>query len=76
MMNPLRTGSEMKLAMKPSRRSPNTRAMIPVVMARVAVRMVKLLPLPATTLPTAAAESAAVADMGPTTRCFELPKAA
>ena len=38
MMKPLSTGSEMKLAMKPSRATPNTRARTPVVMARVAVR--------------------------------------
>ena len=38
MMNPFRTGSEMKLAMNPSRASPKTSAITPTVMARVAVR--------------------------------------
>ena len=38
MMKPLSTGSEMKLATKPRRARPATRARTPVVMARVAVR--------------------------------------
>jgi hypothetical protein len=38
MMKPLSTGSEMKLATKPSRASPATTPMMPAVMARVAVR--------------------------------------
>ena len=76
MMNPLSTGSEMKLAMNPSRNRPKRRAITPAVMAKVAVSAAKS-PWPAvTTVPTAAAERAAVADIGPTTRCFELPKAA
>ena len=76
MMKPFSTGSEMKLAMNPSRKRPNRRAITPAVMAKVAVSAAKS-PSPAvTTVPTAAAESAAVADIGPTTRCFELPNAA
>ena len=75
-MKPFSTGSEMKLAMKPSRARPNARAMMPAVTARVAVNVAYIPLFAATIEPTAAAESAAVADIGPTTRCRELPKAA
>jgi hypothetical protein len=76
MMKPLSTGSEMKLARKPSRSSPAPRASSPVVRARATVWAAKpVLPWVATSA-TAAADRAAVADIGPTTRCRELPKAA
>ena len=38
MMKPLSTGSEMKLATKPSRASPAITPMTPVVIAKAAVR--------------------------------------
>jgi hypothetical protein len=76
MMKPLSTGSEMKLARKPRRSSPATRAMSPVVMARAAVWATNPALLGMATSATAAADRAAVADIGPTTRCRELPKAA
>jgi hypothetical protein len=63
MMKPLRTGSEMKLATKPSRTSPAIRARTPAVMARVAVSAAYVPAFPATTEPAAAAESAAVAEL-------------
>ncbi len=47
-----------------------------MVMARVAVKAAKRPLLPAATVPTAAADRAAVAAIGPTTRCLELPNAA
>jgi hypothetical protein len=76
MMKPLSTGSEMKLATKPSRASPATTPMMPVVIASVTVRATNG-PLPwVARSATAAADRAAVADIGPTTRCRELPKAA
>jgi hypothetical protein len=76
MMKPLSTGSEMKLARKPRRSRPAPTASSPVVMARAVVWARKPeLPWVATSA-TAAADSAAVADIGPTTRCRELPKAA
>jgi hypothetical protein len=76
MMKPLRTGSEMKLARKPRRRSPATRARNPVVMARAVVWARNPALLGVATSATAAADRAAVADIGPVTRCRELPKAA
>jgi hypothetical protein len=76
MMKPLSTGSEMKLARKPSRSSPATTPMTPVVIASVTVSTTnRLLPWVARSA-TAAADRAAVADIGPATRCLELPKAA
>ena len=76
MMKPLSTGSEMKLARNPRRSSPAARARIPVVTARAAVWATNpAVPWVATSA-TAAADRAAVADIGPTTRCRELPKAA
>jgi hypothetical protein len=75
-MNPLRTGSEMKLARKPSRSRPAIRAASPALIASAAVSSTNR-PLPAVaTLLTVAADRAAVADDGPTIRCRELPKAA
>ncbi len=74
-MNPLSTGAEMKLAMKPRRSSPATSATMPTVIASAAV-IARKSPPPATRSPTVAAESAAVAAEGPTIRCRELPKIA
>ncbi len=76
-MKPLITGSEMKLARNPSRRSPARHAAIPTATASAAVAAANAAASPgATTSATVAADSAAVADMGPTTRCRELPNAA
>ena len=75
-MKPLSTGAEMKPARKPSRASPATSAAIPVTMASAAVSVMYAgCPCVAKSA-TAAADSAAVADIGPTTRCRELPKSA
>ena len=76
MMKPFITGSEMKLARKPSRNRPATMAMIPTVMASVIVSCTNAPDPPAARSPTAAAESAAVAAIGPVTSCRELPNAA
>ena len=77
-MKPLITGSEMKLARKPRRSSAGEHgAAIPVVMRergrRRGERRVARARPPSATV---AADSAAVADIGPTTRCRELPSAA
>ncbi len=75
-MKPLITGSEMKLARKPSRSSPAISAASPVVIASAAVIAANL-PSPTGTIEaTVAADSAAVADIGPATRWRELPSAA
>jgi hypothetical protein len=75
-MNPFSTGSEMKFARKPSRASPATSATAPVAIASAVVIAVNA-PLPgATNCATVDADSAAVADIGPTTTWRELPNAA
>jgi hypothetical protein len=75
-MKPLSTGSEMKPARKPRRSSPAASAAIPVVSASAAVSVTYSgLPWVARSA-TAAADSAAVADIGPTTRWRELPNSA
>ena len=75
-MKPLRTGSEMKLARKPSRSTPPRTATSPALIANAAVIVVnRLLPWVAY-VATIAADSAAVADIGPVTRWRELPNAA
>ena len=76
MMNPFNTGSEMKLARNPSRRRPAISAMTPVTRASAIVTETKSSVPWAAYGATAAADSAAVAAIGPTTRCFELPKTA
>ena len=75
-MKPLSTGPEMKLARKPRRSAPAISAARPVVIASAAVIAAKLPAPGATTSATVAADSAAVADIGPVTRCRELPRAA
>jgi len=75
-MNPFSTGSEMKEAMKPSRSSPASRPRMPVTIASAAVSAMNWVWSPPANGATLAADSAAVADMGPTTRCRELPAAA
>ena len=75
-MNPFKTGSEMKPARNPSRSRPAPSARIPVVTASAAVVAAKPDWPCATSSPTVAADSAAVADIGPTTRWRELPSAA
>ena len=75
-MKPLITGSEMKPARKPSRRIPATSAAIPVVIASAAVIVTNLSSLRAMRSATVAADSAAVALIGPVTRWRELPSAA
>ena len=76
MTNPFNTGAEMKPARKPSRRAPATTARMPTTRANVIVSCTNSSALPAARSPTAAAESAAVAAVGPVTRWRELPKAA
>jgi hypothetical protein len=76
MMKPFSTGSEMKLARNPSRATPAASARMPIVMASVMVSAVNRPELPAARSPTAAADSAAVAAIGPAIKCLELPKAA
>jgi hypothetical protein len=69
-----RLGDE--VATKPSRTSSAMSPMMPVVTAIVTVKAANR-PLPwVASSATAAADRAAVADIGPTTRCRELPKAA
>ena len=75
-MKPLITGSEMKFARKPSRRTPASSAEIPVDIASAAVIVMKRSPPTGTSAATVAADSAAVADIGPTTSWRELPSAA
>jgi len=75
-MNPFNTGSEMKFARKPRRSSPATRAMIPTTSPSVVVSATNSSVPCVARSPTAAAERAAVADIGPVTRCLELPNAA
>ena len=75
-MKPFSTGSEMKLATKPSRARPATNAMIPAVIASVIVSCTYALEPAVARSATVAADSAAVADIGPATRCRELPNAA
>ena len=75
-MKPLITGSEMKLARKPSRSRPASSAARPVVIASAAVNAAKRLSPTGITSATVAADSAAVADIGPHTRWRELPSAA
>jgi hypothetical protein len=73
-MNPLSTGSEMKFEKKPRRSTPATSAAMPVVIASATVSATNFsLPCVASSI---AADNAAVADIGPTTRWRELPKAA
>ena len=75
-MKPLSTGSEMKFARNPSRARPATRATTPVAIAS-AVVIATNAPAPgATNWATVDADSAAVADIGPTMRWRELPNAA
>ena len=75
-MNPLSTGSEMKLARNPSRTSPAASASNPVIRASTPVNASTSSGPPVVRSATAAADSAAVADIGPTMRWRELPKAA
>lgn len=75
-MNPLSTGSEMKEATKPSRIKPASRPTRPVAIARTADSAMYLPPSAPASGVTIAADSAAVADIGPTTRYRELPTAA
>ena len=75
-MNPFRTGSEMKFATNPSRSSPAASASTPTVRASATVKAGNARVLPAAASPTAAADNAAVAAIGPTTRCRELPNTA
>lgn len=75
-MKPFSTGSEMNDAMKPRRRSPASSPAMPVAIASTAVRAAYLPPSAPASGATMAADRAAVADIGPTTRCRELPAAA
>lgn len=73
-MNPFSTGSEMKEARNPRRNSPARIPSAPTSSARPAVSAAESASpeMPATAAP----ESAAVAAIGPTTRCRELPNSA
>ena len=72
-MNPFITGSGMKLARNPSRNRPAISAASPVVIASPAVSATNLLlPIGANDA-TVAADSAAVAPIGPVTSWRELP---
>ena len=62
--------------MNPSRSSPANRPRIPVTMASATVNARYSAESPPANGATLAADSAAVADIGPTTRCRELPAAA
>ena len=75
-MKPLMTGSEMKLARKPSRSRPASSAATPVAIASAVVIAAKSSTRPGHQSPIVAADSAAVADIGPVTRWRELPSAA
>ena len=75
-MKPLMTGSEMKLARKPRRSRPAMSAASPVVKASAAVIVTNMSSPRVTRSATVAAESAAVADIGPVTRWREQPSAA
>ena len=74
-MKPFSTGSEMKFARKPSRSRPASSAARPVAIASAAVIAAKR-SLPRGTLGDVAADSAAVAAIGPVTSWRELPNAA
>ena len=63
----------MKFARKPRRSRPATSATAPTASARPAVYATNSSEPTATNPPTTPADSAAVADIGPTTRCRELP---
>ena len=76
MMKPLSTGSEMKLARNPRRSSPAPSASTPVIRASTPVNASTSSGPPVVRSATAAADSAAVADIGPTMRWRELPNAA
>ena len=76
MMNPLSTGSEMKLARNPRRSTPAARAYAPVINATTPVNASTSSGPPVVKSATAAADNAAVADIGPTIRYRELPNAA
>src|SRR3982751_6155630 len=73
---PFNTGSEINAARNPSRASPAATPMAPVTSAGAVVSAAyRSLPA-ATKVPTMPAGSAALADIGPTTRWRELPTAA
>jgi hypothetical protein len=76
MMNPFRTGSEMKFAMNPNRKTDATIASSPTVIPSVAVSWTKSLEPWVTRSRTIAADSAADAAPGPVTSWRELPNAA
>ena len=73
---PLSTGSEISDARKPSRSRPATSAAAPMHSASTIVIWVKASLFALTTSPTVAADSAAVAAIGPVTRWRELPSSA
>src|ERR1044072_4531308 len=75
-MNPLSTGPEMNDAMNPSRSNPASSPNRPVMIASAVVSARYTAGSAPASGATAAADSAAVADIGPTTRCRELPAAA
>src|SRR3954469_16455069 len=76
MMKPLITGSEMKLARKPSRSRPASNAASPVASASPVVNATNFESPTETSDAIVAADRAAVADIGPAIRWRELPSAA
>jgi hypothetical protein len=75
-MSPFRTGAEMNPARKPSRSSPAAMPMTPVTIARAAVSATNRASPGGANVAIVAADSTAVADIGPTTRWRELPSTA
>lgn len=74
--NPRSTGAEMKDATNPSRSRPATTATAPTTTASAAVSATGSLPPRAARSATTVADSAAVADIGATTRCRDVPSRA
>lgn len=75
-MNPFSTGSEMNDARNPARSAPASRHSTPVTRAVAEVSAQNAAASPGCWAATTPADSAAVADIGPTIRCRELPTAA
>ena len=76
MIRPLSTGWLMKSARKPRRSRPAISAARPAISASPAVSAANWLPPAGTRSATVAADSAALAAIGPTTSTRELPSAA
>ena len=73
---PVSTGRAKKSAMKPARARPATSSSAPTRRASSADRAMKRPGSPAATGATAAAEKAAIAELGPTVSCRQVPRTA